>query len=569
MGREREGGILTQEELKNLLDELRGLPSETEWVEFKVNNDNPEEIGEYIVALSNSACLHQKDYGYLVFGIENKTHAVKGTSFRPRKTKIGNEELENWLARLLTPRIDFKIIEFNYEEHAVVIIKIDPAQNTPVKFKGIEYIRVGSYKKKLADHPEKARKIWSSSHMIDWSAQICEGATIKDMDPTAIARARQNYKEKFLQKHGEVDDWDDITFLNKAKVTIQGKITRTAIILLGRDESEHFLSPSIARITWILKDEHNIEKDYEHFGPPFLLNGEAVYSKIRNLKYRYLLNSSLFPTEVTKYEPWVIREVLHNCIAHQDYELRGRISVVENPDDLIFTNLGNFLPESVENVIERDSPPERYRNPFLANAMLNLNMIDILGGGIKKMFLLQRNRYFPMPDYELSESNKVKVRVIGKVIDEEYTKLLINKTDLSLKTVICLDKVQKKIHLTREEYNILKSQKLVEGRYPNLFVTAKIAAITGDKSTYIKHRAFDKKYYKSMVVDFLKEFNAASRHDIDRLLLNKLPDILDEKQKKNKVNNLLYEMSKRDKTIKNIGSDKKPCWVFVKAVVVN
>jgi len=153
----------------------------------------------------------------------------------------------------------------------------------------------------------------------DWSAQICEGSTIEDLDPTAIMKARQNYKEKFPDNARDVDNWDDLTFLNKAKITIQGKITRTAIILLGKEESEHFISPSVAKITWVLKDENNIGKDYEHFGPPFILNVEAVYAKIRNLKYRYLLNTSLFPTEITKYEPWVIREALNNCIAHQDY----------------------------------------------------------------------------------------------------------------------------------------------------------------------------------------------------------------------------------------------------------
>ncbi len=269
-----------------------------------------------------------------------------------------------------------------------------------------------------------------------WSAQICEGATIDDLDPTAIANARQNYREKFQDKAPEVYIWDDPMFLNKAKITIQGKITRTAIILLGKDESEHFLSPSVAKITWVLKDGNNIEKDYEHFGPPFLINVESVYAKIRNLRYRYLLDSSLFPTEVTKYEPWVIREVLNNCIAHQDYELRGRINVVEYPDELIFTNLGSFIPGSVEKVIEQDAPPERYRNPFLANAMVNLNMIDTQGGGIKKMFLMQRSRYFPMPDYDLRDPKKVKVKIIGKVIDEKYTRLLVNKTDLSLKTVV-------------------------------------------------------------------------------------------------------------------------------------
>jgi ATP-dependent DNA helicase RecG len=167
-----------------------------------------------------------------------------------------------------------------------------------------------------------------------------------------------------------------------------------------------------------------------------------------------------------------------------------------------------------------------------------------------------------MPDYDLSEPNKVKVRIIGKVIDENYTKMLINKTDLSLKTVICLDKVQKKIKLSKDEHKLLKNQKLVEGRYPNLFVTAKIAAITGDKSTYIKHRAFDDQHYKEMIIAFLKKYDSASREDINNLLLDKLSDALNEQQKLNKIKNFLYSMSKKDKTIKNLGSDRKPKWVL-------
>lgn len=554
---------MTQEELKKLLDNLKTLPAETEWVEFKEakNTFNFNDIGRYFSALSNEVNLKNQPYGWLVFGVEDKSRNIVGTHYRENRSDLDSLKFE--IANKTTNRITFiEIHELNLPEGRIIMFQIPAApKGIPVAWEGHYYGRDGE--SLVALNLQELEQIRNQEQQYDWSAQICEGATIDDLDPSAIAKARRNYKEKFPTKASEVDGWDDMTFLNKAKVAIQGKITRTAIILVGKDESEHFLSPSIAKITWVLKNEHNIEKDYEHFAPPFLLNVEAVYAKIRNLKYRYLLNSSLFPTEVTKYEPWVIREVLNNCIAHQDYELRGRITVVENPDDLIFTNVGSFLPESVEKVIEQDAPPERYRNPFLATAMFNLNMIDTVGGGIKKMFLLQRNRYFPMPDYDLSDSNKVKVRIIGKVIDEKYTKLLIAKTDLSLKTVICLDKVQKKIKLTLDEYRLLKSQKLVEGRYPNLFVTAHIAAITGEKSAYIKHRAFDKKYYKSLVIDFIKEFGSASRQDIDRLLLSKLPDILDEKQKNNKVNNLLYEMSKKDNAIKNMGSDKKPRWMLV------
>jgi len=553
---------LTQEELKKLFNELKTLSSETEWVEFKEakSSFHFKELGQYFSALSNEANLKGQPYGWLIFGVSDKTRQIVGTGYRPNRSDL--DSLKSEVADKTTNRITFiEIYELLLPEGRVIMFQIPAApQGIPIAWEGHYYGRDGESIGAL--NLQEFEQIRNQGTQYDWSAQICEGATIDDLDPTAIAKARQNYREKFPDKASDVDSWDVSTFLNKAKITVQGKIPRTAIILLGRDESEHFLSPSVAKITWVLKDENNIEKDYEHFGPPFLLNVEAVYAKIRNLRYRYLLDSSLFPTEVTKYEPWVIREVLNNCIAHQDYELRGRINVVEYPDELIFTNLGSFIPGSVEKVIEQDAPPERYRNPFLANAMVNLNMIDTQGGGIKKMFLMQRQRYFPMPDYDLSDSDKVKVKIIGKVIDENYTKLLISKADLDLRTVMCLDKVQKRVKLTKEEFKLLKAQKLVEGRYPNLFVSAHIAEITGDKSSYIKYRDFGNIHYKRMVIDFIKKFGTASRKDIDDLLIDKLPDILSKAQKVNKISNLISEMSRRDKTIRNSGSDRKPRWVL-------
>ena len=126
------------------------------------------------------------------------------------------------------------------------------------------------------------------------------------------------------------------------------------------------------------------------------------------------------------------------------------------------------------------------------------------------MFRLQRMRYFPMPDYKL-EADRVEVRVIGKILDENYTRALINKTDLSLKTVIALDKVQKKVKLSKEESNFLRKQKLIEGRYPNVFVSSRIADLTDSKAKYIKYRAFDKDHYKKLILDFIKKFGSVSR----------------------------------------------------------
>ncbi|MGD2091026.1 MAG: ATP-binding protein [Candidatus Aminicenantes bacterium] len=242
--------------------------------------------------------------------------------------------------------------------------------------------------------------------------------------------------------------------------------------------------------------------------------------------------------------------------------MQSRIIVTETVDELLFLNAGNFYEGTVNDYTLGNKTPEKYRNFFLAKAMVNLGMIETLGYGIKKMYIEQKRRFFPMPQYDLSNPGKVKLRIIGKVLDENYTRILIERTDLSLETVIYLDKVQKKEKLAKEEAKKLRKQNLVEGRYPNLYVSSGVADVTEDKSLYIKHRAFDNTHYKKMIISFIKKFGAAGRNDIDKLLLDKLSDVLDEEQKTIKINNLLQEMSKKDGTIKNIGSRKKPRWTL-------
>jgi len=203
----------------------------------------------------------------------------------------------------------------------------------------------------------------------------------------------------------------------------------------------------------------------------------------------------LYPQEITQYDPWVIREALHNCIAHQDYGLRGRINVVETPSAILLSNVGSFLPGDVEKVIHQDAPLEIYRNPFLADAMVNLNMIDTQGGGIKRMFQVQIKRFFPLPDYDLSEPDRVAVTVRGEILDEQYSRLLMERADLDLWQVMLLDKIQKRMMVTREEHRQLKAAGLVEGRYPNLLIGGRVAKLTGQEARHIRERGFNKQYY--------------------------------------------------------------------------
>ena len=427
----------------------------------------------------------------------------------------------------------------------------------PITFEGHYYGRDGEELSPL--NIEEIERIRSQNLIEDWSAAIIRDADIEDLDPVAIKTARKNFKEKFPAQSEDVDSWDDKTFLNKAKITIKGKITRTAIILLGRTESEHFINPAEAKIRWVLKDARGNDKDYHIECCPLLLAVDKIYSKIRNLKYRYLQDGTLFPDEVDQYEPFIIREAINNCIAHQDYTKGARINVIEMDDQLVFTNLGSFIPGSVERVVREDAPEEQYRNRFLATAMFNLKMVDTAGGGIKKMFNFQRARFFPLPDYDLSKE-RVKVTIIGKVLDVDFARVLAKNRDLDLDDIIALDKVQKKKILSDAESKRLKAKKLIEGRKPNFFISYSVAEKTQMQADYIKTRGLKDDYYKKLILEYLDKCKQASREDIDKLLLDILPGILDEKQKKHKIHNLIFAMSKKDKTIVNQGTNRYPKW---------
>jgi ATP-dependent DNA helicase RecG len=553
---------MTIAELQHILTDLRNLSAENEIVEFKEAKSGYDfnKLGKYFSALSNEANLKGRPFAWLVFGIENKKHSIVGSQFRTTRKDL--DSLKSEIANKTTNRITFiDIYELDEPDGRVVMFQIPAApKGIPIAFDGHYYGRDSEDLSPL--NLEEIERIRAQATTEDWSAAIVQGASLEDLDEEAILLARKNYKNKFPEKAAEVDSWDDITFLNKARITIKGKITRTAIILLGKEESEHFISPSEVKIRWLLKDANGNDKDYAIFSCPMILAVDKVYAKIRNLKYRYIKDGTLFPDEVNQYEPYSIREALNNCIAHQDYTKHGRINVVEMDDQLIFTNLGSFIPGSVEKVVKDDAPEEHYRNRFLATAMLNLKMVDTAGGGIKRIFNYQRERYFPMPDFDLS-GGKVKVTISGKILDLEYAKLLAQNKELTLEEIIMLDKVQKKLPLTEYEEKHLKAKKLIEGRKPNFFIGIKVAEKTGQKASYSKNKAFDKSYYLDLVEKAIREHKSMSRGDIDDLLWNKLPEWMSEKQKKNKIGNLISELRMTGKT-QNLGSFNKPIWSLKK-----
>jgi ATP-dependent DNA helicase RecG len=339
---------MTKPELIQRLADLLSLPAETEVVEFKEakNGYDFNKPGKYFSALCNEANLKNKPEAWIIFGIENTQRRIVGSNYR-HSDRVALDSLKGEIANKTTNRITFmEIYELDLPEGRVILFQVPAApRGLPIAWEGHYYGRDGEELSPL--NLEEIERIRKQATHVDWSSGICQLATINDLDPTAIKQARNNFKTKNQRLAEEIDMWEDTTFLNKAKITINGKITRTAIILLGRPESEHYISPGIAHITWVLKDKDNVEKDYQHFSCPLILAVDQVLAKIRNLKYRYLKDNTLFPEEIDQYDSFNIKEALSNSIAHQDYTQRGRINVVEREDGfLIFSNLGEFLPGS-------------------------------------------------------------------------------------------------------------------------------------------------------------------------------------------------------------------------------
>ena len=538
---------MTEQELNKILSDVISLPAETEIVEFKEAKESYDfdKIGKYFSALSNEANLKGKSCAWLIFGIENTKHQIVGSRYRTDRRKLDN--LKKEIGDKITHNISFiEIYELNTPAGRVVLFQIPSApQGIPVAFEGFYFGRLNE--SLVALNIEKIERIRNQAVDRDWSRKIVPEATFEHLDKDAILKAREQYKLKNPSLIKEIDTWTNEEFLDKAKVTLDGKITNTAILLLGKSEASALLTPpAIAQISWILKYK---PEGYEHFFTPFILTVDKTLACIRNTQYRYMVDeTTLFPKEVSHYDEWVMRETLHNCIAHSDYSKSCRIIVLEYNDRLIFENAGGFIPKSVEEVIHYNRPQPYYRNPFLVNAMVNLNMIDTIGSGIKRIFTTQRDRYFPMPTYDISNENHTEVTLYGELINENYSRILFKHPELSLDDVISLDKVQKKMPISETEIQRLRKLKLVIGMTSNLFITDSFPVSSFND-------------YKKLILNLLKIKGTATREEINDLIMPLLVEEETIEKKQKKISNIISKLAYTDKQIENISkSVKYPVW---------
>lgn len=544
---------MTEIELQQyLLSKYPVEDARCEWKEMKNLKESfagqeHKDVISYVSAIANMSG------GHLVIGVKDKTLEIVGTEFggltfngSPATIQSATFKLTEHCTYLSSEGLSIEEFITDDTHKRVWVIHI-PCHfpRRPVLAHKKAWQRIEDSLVEMT--PERMDAILSEPIAgNDWTAAIIPDATLEDLDPEAIRVARREYIAVHPNHtEEEVNGWDDVTFLNKAKLTIKGQITMAAIIIVGREESEHYLLPHVCKIRWALKDMNGENIDFRIFSIPMIIAVDEIAKTIRNTTYEFSINGNIFPEKLKRYDMFTLREPLNNAIAHQNYEKCCRIEVIEHENDhLVFINHASFIPESVESVVMQNSPESYYRNPFLVEAMRNVHMVDTEGGGIKKLYEQQRKRFFPMPDYDLSDG-KVKVTIDGKVIDERFANILTSVYGLSMYDIILLDKVQKQRRLTDEEIKYLRNKGLVEGRKTNLFLSRSIAKSTGNvglKSTYVRNKSFDDEYFKNLIIQYLEKFGKASRREIEELIIPKLSEVLTDAQKKNKVKNLLYAL---------------------------
>jgi len=386
--------------LVGLLSELRQLPHETEWVEFKHNNIDPEEIGKNISALANSAALKGKTNAYAVWGIENESHEVIGTDFKPSEAKKGNEELENWLLRLLNPKIHFRYIEFDVDDKHIAMIEIPRAGHQPVQFQGVEYIRVGSYTKKLKDHAEIERELWRvfdvtpfeqlvATERIDASevVSLLDYSSYFKLLDIPLPESRDGILQRLADDHMiepcEGGGWN---------------ILNLGAILFASDLSKfrHLARKSVRVIEY--DGDGRVKTKREHEGKKGYAAGfEGLIGFLKGMLPENEVIGEAIRKTVPMYPELAIRELVANVIIHQDFTISGTGPMIEIFDGrLEITNPGEPLVDTQRFL---DTPPQS-RNEALASFLRRVGICEERGSGVEKVVSLTEFYQLPAPLFE-------------------------------------------------------------------------------------------------------------------------------------------------------------------------
>lgn len=409
----------TPEYLSGLITELRKLPKETTWVEFKENENNPEDIGEYISALGNSAALEGKANAYMVWGIEDVTHEVVGTAFKPSIAKgKGNEDLENWLVRLLTPRLHFRFDELTYEGKPVVLLEIPRASGRPVQFQGVEFIRFGSYRQKLKDYPQIERELWK----IFESTPFEELIAMERVDgPDALALLDYSSYFDLLKQPLPGDRNAILARLAEDRMIVLNQaggwdITNLGAIVFAKNlDSFKGLNRKAVRVI-VYEGKGRLKTVRERDGRKGYASGFAgLIEYVNALLPRNEVIGKALRKEVPMYPEAAVRELVANALIHQDFSVTGAGPMIEIFDDRMeITNPGRPLVNTARFL---DTPP-RSRNEALASFMRRVGICEERGSGVDKVVFETEFYQLPAPIFETFEESTRAVLFAHKALKD-------------------------------------------------------------------------------------------------------------------------------------------------------
>lgn len=410
--------VQTDQYYYELFQELLKLPKESEWVEFKLNESDKEEIGSYISALSNSAALMGKPTAYVLWGVDNNTHEVLGTTFRPSTQKVGNEELENWLLQRLNPKLHFQFHSLQINGKEAILLEIPSAYKHPTSFNHEEIVRVGSYRKKLKDFPDKERELWRVLDRTPFESLFAE----ERVDAEKVLQ-HLDYNILFDLLNKTVPDGNQaiLDYLNSENLILKNDagtyhITNLGAILFAKDLTNfQRLGRKIVRVIRY-KGNSRIETIKEHT----ISNGYAS-------GFKALLDSILaqiptneviekaFRKTVPMYPNLAVRELVANAIIHQDFFESGTGPMIEIFDDrLEVTSPGLPLIEPKRFL---DSPPKS-RNEKLASLMRRFGICEERGSGIDKVVFETELYQLPAPLFETPNGFTKSILFAHKDFDE-------------------------------------------------------------------------------------------------------------------------------------------------------
>lgn len=440
--------------IEQIIKECCKYSDELPYIEFKHNNDDPAEIGEYISALSNSAALFNQEHAFMIWGVDDKTHEIIGTTFDPQKRKIGNQGLELWISTQLDPQVQFYFHKAEIDDKKLVLLEVSRAFSSPVKFKNVDYIRIDSYKKKLKDFPDTERELWAIFSKKPFESLIAMEEVSGDF--TLRLLDYPSYFEMLSldlpsDKQGILDALLEDSMIVKSE-TGNYHITNLGAILFAKKLSDF---PSLERkAIRVIKYDGNdriSSASKEQVGAKGYASGfEGLITYINNLLPNNEVLGAALRRVVPMYPEMAVRELVANAIIHQNFFMQGTSPMIEIFNDRMeITNPGIPLIDKERFI---DHPPVS-RNEKLASFMRRVGVCEERGSGYDKVVAQTEIYQLPAPEIEIY-NDQTKVFLFAH---KEFSKMSKDDRQRACYLHACLKRVNREYMTNsslRERFNI-------------------------------------------------------------------------------------------------------------------